>query len=32
MHQTTKILLKSVQMFLRYQDFFDFQDDDWPPY
>jgi len=26
MHQHTKILLKSVQMILRYRDFFDFQD------
>jgi len=31
MRQHTKILLKSVQVFLRYHDFFDFPDGDWPP-
>ena len=31
MHHHTKIVLKSVQIVLRYHDFFDFPDGNWPP-
>jgi len=31
MHQETQILLKSVQMFLKYHAFFDITYGDWPP-
>jgi len=31
MHQHTKILLKLVPMVMRYHDFFDFPDGNWPP-